>query len=350
MRCAPFERRSRCVSRSRASTSSSAEATASRSTIRVGIHTGDVVVRTAVNDQQILTGDTLNTAARLEQAAGEDEILVGDPTLRLVRGAVESEPLPPLDLKGKADAVVAHRLLRVFGDEQSGRLRDAPLVGRAQELSILVGLFDRSVAEHRCVLATVLGEAGVGKSRLVRELLARAGDRASVLGGRCPPYGEGTTFWPLLEIVRDAAGIGPDQAPDEAMRHLEALADDNEIARRVGSALGWSDEQLPMAELFWGVRGLFERMAGQRPVIIVVDDVHWAASALLELIEHLVDGLDSVSVTIVCTARPDLLDDHPTWSEGPFAARVVLEEPSRRSSRDRPRQPSCGRRAPSLGE
>lgn len=294
-------------------------------TIRVGIHTGDVVVRTAVNDQQVLTGDTLNTAARLEQAAGDDEILIGDPTLRLVRGAVESEPTPPLDLKGKAEAVVAHRLLRVVGDEQSGRLHDAPLVGREQELGVLVGLLDRSTSERRCMLATVLGEAGVGKSRLVRELLAGAEDRATVLRGRCLPYGEGITFWPLLEIVRDAAGIGPDVTPEEAMRHLEALADDTEVARRVGSALGWSDEQLPMAELFWGVRALLEHMAGQRPVIIVVDDVHWAAPALLELIEHLVDVLASASVMIVCTARPDMLDEHPMWSEGAYAARVVLE-------------------------
>ncbi len=293
--------------------------------IRIGIHTGDVVVRTAVNDQQVLTGDTLNTAARLEQAAGEDEILIGEPTLRLVRGAVETEPMPPLDLKGKSEVVVAHRLLRVIGDEQSGRLHDAPLVGREKELGALLAVLDRSTSERRCMLATVLGEAGVGKSRLVRELLADREHRATILRGRCLPYGEGITFWPLLEMVRDAAGVGPAAAPDEAMRQLEALADDIEIARRVGSAVGWTDEQLPMAELFWGVSALLERMAGQGPVTVVIDDVHWAAPALLELIEHLVDRLGSASVMIVCTARPDMLDDNPTWSEGPSAVRVVLE-------------------------
>ena len=139
--------------------------------IRIGVHTGEVVVRTAVNGQRVLTGDTMNTAARLEQAAGANEIFIGGPTLRLVRGAVETETMPPLDLKGKAAAVTAHRLLRVFGDEQSDRLHDAPLVGREHELRVLFDLLDRSVAERRCVLVSVFGEAGVGKSRLVREVL-----------------------------------------------------------------------------------------------------------------------------------------------------------------------------------
>ena len=129
----------------------------------------------------------------------------------------------------------------------------------------------------------------------------------------------------MLEIVRDAAGIEPDEAPDEAMRKLEALAEDPEIARRVGSALGWGDEQLPMAELFWGIRSLLERMAAQRSVVVVIDDVHWAAPTMLELVDHLVDGITDAPVLVICTARPDMLDEHPTWSDRPNAARLVLE-------------------------
>ena len=292
---------------------------------RIGVHTGEVVVRTAVNEQQVLTGDTMNTAARLEQAAGTDEVFIGEPTLRLVRGAVEVEPMPPLELKGKSAAVTAYRLVRVFGDEQSDRLHDAPLVGRDVELRFLADLLDRSINGRRCVLATVLGDAGVGKSRLVRELVVSAKERAAVLRGRCLPYGEAITFWPLLEIVRDALGIGPDEPTETARGRLEKLAADPEVARRISSMLGWSDEQLPMAELFWGVRELIEGIARDRPLIMVIDDVHWAAPTLLELIDHMVESIDGSAVLIVCTARPDMLEEHPQWSDGPNAGRLVLQ-------------------------
>ncbi|MGH2446603.1 MAG: ATP-binding protein [Candidatus Limnocylindria bacterium] len=292
---------------------------------RTGVHTGEVVVREAVNEQQVLTGDTLNTAARLEQSAGEGEILIGEPTFRLVRGAVETEPMPPLELKGKSEAVPAHRLIAVFGDEQSDRLHDAPLVGRENELQFLADLLERSIDERRCVLATVLGEAGVGKSRLVRELLDHAASRTTVLRGRCLPYGDGITFWPLLDIVRTAAGIGTDDPTDVAQRRLEALAGDPEVARRVASALGWSPEQLPVAELFWGLRELLEGIARDGPLIVVIDDVHWAAPTLLELIEHLVERGSEAPMLVICTARPDMVDAHPEWSEGPYAGRLLLD-------------------------
>jgi class 3 adenylate cyclase/tetratricopeptide (TPR) repeat protein len=292
--------------------------------IRMGVHTGEVVVRTAVNDQQVLTGDTLNTAARLEQAAGPDEILVGEPTYRLVRDAIEVEPLDPLDLKGKSQPVPAFRLVRVFGDEQSSRRHDAPMVGRDAEQEMLLASFERADDERKCLLITVVGEAGVGKSRLVRALIEATGGRARVLRGRCLPYGEGITFWPILSIVREACGISTDDPADVALSKLDAVNDDTEVSRRVASALGWSPEQLPVAELFWGVREMLERLARERPLVLVIDDVHWAAPTLIELMNHLIDTVADGPMLLLCTARPDMFETHPDWSEGPRANRLVL--------------------------
>lgn len=292
---------------------------------RTGVHTGEVVVRTAINGQQVLTGDTLNTAARLEQTADDDEILLGGPTLHLVRGAVEAEALPPMELKGKAAPVAAHRLLRVFGDEQSSRRHDAPMVGRDAELRDLLEAFEESTSERRCTLATVFGEAGVGKSRLVRALVESATESATVLRGRCLPYGEGITFWPLLAIVREAAGIEQDDPREIATARLEALTQNPDVARRVASALDWSDEELPVGELFWGIREMFECLARSRPVVVVIDDVHWAAPTLLDLIEHLVERGEDAPVLLVCTARPSMLEDRPAWSDGARSRRLLLD-------------------------
>lgn len=292
---------------------------------RTGVHTGEVVVREAVNEQQVLTGDTLNTAARLEQAAGADEILVGGPTYRLVRGAVEVEALPALDLKGKSEPVAAYRLLRVFGDEQASRRHLAPIVGREEELATLAERYAAAVAQRRCHLATVLGEAGVGKSRLVRALIESVGEEATVLRGRCLPYGESITFWPLLSITREAAGIEQDESPEAARARLEALTGDVEVARRVASALDWSREELPIAELFWGIREMLEGLARARPLVLVIDDVHWAAPTLLELIEHLVEQVTDAPIVLLCTARPLMLDAHPEWSQGSAAVRLALD-------------------------
>jgi class 3 adenylate cyclase/tetratricopeptide (TPR) repeat protein len=291
---------------------------------RTGVHTGEVVVRIAVNEQQVLTGDTLNTAARLEQAAGADEILIGEATYRLVRGAVDVEAVAPLELKGKGEPVPAFRLLRVFGDEQASRRHLAPFVGREDELGTLVSAYDRAVAARRCHLVTVFGEAGVGKSRLVRALLEAESDGATILRGRCLPYGEAITFWPWLRIVREAAGIDQDVVGDEARAKVEELSGDAEIARRVASALDWSEEELPVPELFWGFRELLEGLARDRPLIVVMDDVHWGAPTFIELIEDLVERVADAPMLIVCTARPGMLEAQPDWSDGPSATRLSL--------------------------
>jgi class 3 adenylate cyclase len=292
---------------------------------RTGVHTGEVLVRTAADGQNLLTGDTMNTAARLEQYAGEDEILIGGSTYRLVRDAVEVERLEPLELKGKSQAVAAYRVLRVFGDEQSSRRHDAPIVGRKEELATLQAAYAQAVAERRCVLATVLGEAGVGKSRLVRALLEPAATQATILRSRCLPYGEGITFLPLLGLVREAASILPEDSSDVATAKLEAITGSPDITRRIASAVGWSKETLPVAEVFWAARELLQVLAAERPVVLVIDDVHWAEPVLLELVDSLVAQVEGAAVLLLCTARPDMLERHPEWSERERSSRLVLD-------------------------
>jgi len=191
--------------------------------IRTGVNTGEVVTGAGSGDS-LATGDAVNVAARLEQAAQPGEVLIGQDTYRLVRDAVEVDGVDPLALKGKADPVPAFRLRSVaVGVEGLARHLDSPMVGRDRERQLLTQAFDRSIDESTCHLFTVLGAAGVGKSRLVAEFLSSVRDTATVLLGRCLPYGEGITYWPITEIVTAAAGIAEADSPEEATRKLFAL-------------------------------------------------------------------------------------------------------------------------------
>ena len=247
----------------------------------------------------------VNVAARLEQAAAPGEILLGSETLRLVRDAVEVEPLEPLELHGKSEPTPVFRLLGIdpLAPGLARRL-DVPLVGRARELALLRAAWDRGVQESGCHLFTLLGVAGVGKSRLVAELLAGVSDAASVLGGRCLHYGEGITFWPLVE----------------------ALMAVGEPARAVVKRLGRGGAATP-EELFWEVRRLLESLAAERPVILHVDDLQWAEPMLLDLLDHVVDLSRGAPILILCTARPELLEERPGWAGGKLNATTVLLEP-----------------------
>ncbi|HET7520452.1 MAG TPA: adenylate/guanylate cyclase domain-containing protein [Candidatus Limnocylindria bacterium] len=295
-------------------------------TVRTGVNTGEVVAGDPTTGQRLVTGDTVNVAARLEQAAPPGEVLIGELTYRLVRGAVDVEEVEPLELKGKSERVPAYRLMAV-SDATEGfeRRQDAPMVGREHEMATLAGTFQRAVAERGCRAATVIADAGVGKSRLVREFTASLAERANVVHGRCLPYGEGITFWPLVEAARAAAVIEQDDAPDEARAKLAALTGDERVTERLAAAIGLGSEQFPVAETFWAARRFLEILARERPVCVVIDDIHWAEQTFLELIGHLVETVEDASVLLLCTSRPDLLEHHPEWATQPDAVRLVLQ-------------------------
>jgi hypothetical protein len=269
---------------------------------RTGINTGPVLTG---QGEALAIGDAVNVAARLEQTAGEGEIVVGAETLRLVRDAVEVEPLEPLALKGKSERVPAFRVLHVDPAAPGiARRMDTPFVARERELRALRDGWSRAVEESGCHLFTLLGTAGVGKSRLVSELLADVGDSATVLRGRCLYYGEGITFWPLLEAL-DAV----DESAQTVREHLTS-----------GGAA-------TPDELFWEVRRLLESLAAERPVILHVDDLQWAEPMLLDLLDHVIDLSRGAPILLLCTARPELLEERPSWGGGKFNATTVLLEP-----------------------
>ena len=267
-----------------------------------GVNTGLVLAGTG---EEGVTGDAVTVAGDLENAAGGDEILLGSETLRLVRDAVDVEPAPPLKVTGRSDEIPVFRLARL--DRVAAGLArrfDIPFVGRDRELDLLRNTWSRAVAQRGCHLFTVLGEAGVGKSRLITELLDDVGDTGSVLRGRCLPYGEGITFWPLTE----------------------ALLPLGDSAASVVGLLGGGRVAAP-EELFLKVRRLLEALAAERPVILHVDDLHWAEPMLLDLLDHVVDLSRVAPILVLCAARLELLDIRPVWGGGKMNATTVLLDP-----------------------
>ncbi len=220
----------------------------------------------------------------------------------------------------------AHRLIGVRETSDADERRGTPLVGRDDELGALTSALDEAAASRRARLVTIVGDAGVGKSRLTAEFLAIASRRALALGGRCLPYGDGITFWPIAEAVKAQAEIVGDDDAAEAASKLAALADPagDGVTARLASALGLTVEPFPVEELFWAVRRLLAHLAADREVVLVVEDVHWAEPTLLALIEHLVQSVDA-PVLILCPSRPELLEEAPAWSTGERASRIALE-------------------------
>jgi class 3 adenylate cyclase len=256
---------------------------------RIGVNTGVVV--TGEGDS-LAIGDAVNVAARLEQAASAGETLLGDATYRLVREAVTAEPIEPLAAKGKSQPLNAYRLTGVVeGAEFIPRRLDSPLVGRENELAQLQRAYDHAVSERVAYLFTLLGPAGIGKSRLVRELHDRVDAR--LLTGRCLPYGEGITYWPLSEIEPLAAEI-------------DFAANRDEIALQT--------------------RQIVERLAREHPLVVVFDDLQWAEPTFLDLIDHVTDLAREAPILLVCVARPELLDQRPGWGGGKLNATTMLLE------------------------
>ena len=298
--------------------------------MRVGVNSGEVIVGEARAGGSMATGDAVNVAARLQQIARPGDVLIGESTWRLVRDAVLAEPLDPLTVRGRDAPVGVRRLVAVRDSvEAIERTLRAPLVGRARELRTLRDAFDRVVAGPSPGLVTVLGGAGIGKSRLVREFLADVQAPALVLRGRCLSYGDGITWWPVTEILRSAAGVRADDPPEAiGARLAEALHDApgaDVVASRLtelfsGAAVARRDE------IFWAFRRLLEWLAADRPVVVVLDDLHWAEPTLLDLVDHVVDWTRDVALLVLCMARPELLEARPAWGGGkPNAMSLALE-------------------------
>jgi predicted ATPase/class 3 adenylate cyclase len=299
--------------------------------IRTGVNTGEVVAGDSSDGHAFATGDAVNLAKRFEEAARPAEILLGETTYRLVRDAVAVESVEALELKGKARRVAAYRLLDVARDGRSSRRLDAPMVGREHEQALLEQAYARAVRERSCHLFTVLGPAGIGKSRLAAEVIGSLQGTATTLTGRCLPYGEGITFWPIVELVRQAAGLREDDAPHEARAKIESLLEGSPeaeiIAERVAHAIGLLATPASPDETFWGVRKLLEALAQPGPLVVVFDDIHWAEPTFLDLVDHVGDWTRDAPILLLCLGRSELLDQRPGWSGGMLNATSILLEP-----------------------
>ncbi len=284
---------------------------------RIGINTGEVVVGGAAGGA-LVVGDALNVAARLEQTAAPGEILLGPGTYALVRDAVTVDDGRSLSLKGKTDPVIGYRLIDVAPALDPGRRQEPAFVGREPELEALRLAFDRTVRERSCYLVTVLGAAGVGKSRLAREFVAGVRNEARVVGGRCLPYGDGITFWPIAEMVREACGITGTDSRSAARSKIGAAlsgADEAElIADRVAAVSGFTETSAGMQETFWAIRRFLESMQRDEPIVVMFDDVQWAEPTFLDLVEYLSGWTREARMLLLCLGRPDLLELRPGWT------------------------------------
>ena len=227
------------------------------------------------------------------------------------------EPVEPLTLKGKSEPVPAYRLLAVSDPSVAVQRRsDTPMVGREQEMGSLQAMLNRAVKERACRLATVVGDAGVGKTRLVTEFTSASADTARLIRGRCLPYGDGITFWPLREIVRDASGIQADDPADVVHAKLQSEISDPAVVERLASVVGVSETAFPVPELFWAARRFLEELAAKRPVVAIIDDIHWAESTFLELLKSLVETVADESVLLLCTSRHELIEQNARVGRG----------------------------------
>jgi class 3 adenylate cyclase/tetratricopeptide (TPR) repeat protein len=289
---------------------------------RMGVNTGEVVAGDPATGQTFVTGESVNLAKRLQQAAGPGEILIGTATYPLVKDAVEAGPVQRFSVKGKTEPLAPRRLDAVDATAPGlARRFDAPLQGRRSELAALQQAFEDAVRERSARLVTLLGPAGIGKSRVAREFLALIEDQAGTLTGRCLPYGEGITFWPLGQIVREAGG---ERGFDDAL----ACEDEAELIKeRIRGAIGLSQDEGRMQETFWAVRRFLECLASSRPLVVCFEDIHWAESTFLDLIEYLTSWSRKAPILIICLARPDLLDTRTTWATPAAESTVVVLEP-----------------------
>jgi class 3 adenylate cyclase/tetratricopeptide (TPR) repeat protein len=298
--------------------------------VRTGLNTGEVVSGDQTAGRALVTGDAVNVAARLEQHAEPGEVLLGEATHRLVRNAVDTEPVEPIEVKGKAERVRAWRLIGVREVTSPVQRRlDSPMVGRKRHLAQLRQAFDAALEGASCQLFTLLGPAGVGKSRLVEEFVSSLGEGPLVLSGRCLPYGEGITYFPVVEAIKQAAGLADFDLPDVVESKVCSVLEGDEhqelVCRHVSQLMGVA--AATAEETFWAIRRFFEAAAQEGPLVLVFDDVHWGEPTFLDLVEYISDWSRGSPILLLCMARPDLLEVRPVWSGGKLNAATVSLEP-----------------------
>src|SRR5712691_10092821 len=309
--------------------------------VRVGINTGEAVVALGARPEQgegIVTGDVVNTAARIQSAAPVGGVAVGEQTYRATSRVFEWEPLAAVSVKGKAEPLALWRAKAArarFGSDITRQYR-TPLVGRELERPMLIGTFERAAQQRSVQLVTVVGEPGVGKSRLVAELFAYLEAKPGLTRwrqGRCLPYGEGITFWALGEIVKAEAGILESDSAEVAAAKLEAAISPEEperpwLLQRLRPLVGVeAASPAERQELFTAWRGFLEGLAAARPSVLVFEDLHWADEALLAFLEHLAEWAQGVPLLVLCTARPELHEQHPGWAGGMRNAHTINLSP-----------------------
>ena len=272
---------------------------------RIGINTGEVVTGTA---ERLVTGDAVNVAARLEQVAAPGTVLLGAGTVQLVQGKVDVSPVGSLELKGKSEPVPAWELLSLRRAPAEHR-PPTPMIGRKAELEQLRAVLDQALRARSCRLFTILGDAGVGKSRLASEFLA--GLEARVVRGRCLSYGKGITYWPIVEVVKQ----------------LDALPKNEAAAAAIRSLLGKIESGTSGKEIAWAFRELLEQEAQDAPLVCVLDDLHWGEETFLNLVEEVAALARDAPILLLCMARPDLLEHRSALGDGNPNATATLIEP-----------------------
>jgi class 3 adenylate cyclase/tetratricopeptide (TPR) repeat protein len=310
--------------------------------VHIGIESGEAVSGDPFAGGTSVTGDALNVAARLEKSAAPGQILVGPDAYAATKHAIEYELTGDLALAGKSLPVAAYQPVRFLADIGEARgLGDlrAPLLGRDEEMLQLLDAAERLNKDRKAMLFTILGAPGIGKSRLARE----AGDRLAarhwqVLRGRCLPYGDGITYWPVAEMARQASRITPEMGALEAVAQLIASSPDAAVSDRLAFAIGLTRES-PVSgggidrEIAWAFRRWVQGQASRQPLLLIFEDIHWAEPALLDLIEYVATWSGDVPLLVLALARPELLDKRAGWGAGRFqASRIMLEPLSRPES------------------
>jgi tetratricopeptide (TPR) repeat protein len=294
--------------------------------VRLGINTGEAVVSLGARPELgegIVAGDVVNTASRLQGAAPVDAVVVSEQTYRQTDQVFEYEALAPVTVKGKSKPLPIFRPLRAraeFGRDVI-RAHTTPLIGRDLERSLLVGTFERAAQQRSCQLVTLVGEPGVGKSRMVAELLRHVDSRPDLVRwrqGRCLPYGDGIAFWALGEVVKAESGILESDTPPEVAAKLDqaVAAGDPERAwllARLGPLVGAPGDPVGQEESFAAWRRFCEGLAAERATVLIFEDLHWADPALLAFLEHLADWAEGVPLLLLCTARPELYEQYSTF-------------------------------------